>query len=72
MIHFISEDHEVIDEQKNMALQFPTKFHQEFTIATSPQRHDDCTKEEFLQGIDELLTKIWSSIFSLSWINKKN
>jgi hypothetical protein len=36
MIHFISEDHEVIDEQQNMALQFPTNVHQQFTIATSP------------------------------------
>ena len=36
MIHFISEDHEVIDEQQNMALQFPTKVHQQFTIANSP------------------------------------
>jgi hypothetical protein len=52
MIHFISKDHEVIDEQQNMALQFPTKVHQQFTIATSLQRHDHCTKEEFLQGID--------------------
>jgi hypothetical protein len=52
MIHFISEDHEVIDEQRNMALHFPTKVHQHFTIATSLWRHDHLTKEEFLQGID--------------------